>query len=539
MILNYKNTGLEIYVDNKLLDYDINKDIDIDLVRNYFNESISKLSQGHNTIEYWLMRISERNTLVHNLFLDICRIELIKSLHKNNNKLVIYTKNIAIYTYFKNNSTIKIKDSLTFESRKLFEKYKPYLQLIKFISKETIFNIKLKKRFYAKRLSSLTIIQTWVSDTNFKDNKFKDSYYGNLADYLKKNEKQVITWPIFYNVKNEKKAVNFLRKNSEDFLFIEDYLRVSDYLYAIKLFFKKRFFKFGKIEINRNDYTSIFKYYQNKETIGKASLFYNFTKRLKEKGSENITFIHHHENMIPEKALILGVRKYLKNSKVIGYFHTSKPKNQLCLDYASDKEYKIAPKPDAIIFNSDKYKKYYEDKYSNIPMFSGMAFKQEHLQNSNNVLDKLSDEILVLFSGINNEIELMFSLLNQISNDYNFIFRMHPMNQFIVKEYYSKDNYKVVNNQSLDDSLSKVNKIISTYSAVALESALKGFIVGLVYNKTELLLNPFDYTDIENYKLISNVTELNEFLKEELTMKEVEQIFNIDEEFYKIFLEIT
>ena len=71
------------------------------------------------------------------------------------------------------------------------------------------------------------------------------------------------------------------------------------------------------------------KHYQNKESVSLAPIFYSFTKKLKEMSSDNIIFIHHHENMILEKALILGVRKYLPKSKLIGYFHTTKPRNQL------------------------------------------------------------------------------------------------------------------------------------------------------------------------------------------------------------------
>ncbi len=402
-----------------------------------------------------------------------------------------------------------------------------------------MFQVKYADKSYKKNLKNFTIIQTWVSDNNFTKNKFKDSYYGDLAQYLKGNGKKVITWPIFYNVKDEKRAISYLRENQDDFLFIEDYLKLIDYIAAVKHFFVKRFLKLENIKIDNSDFTSIFKYYQKKESIEMVSLFYSFPKRLKENGNENITFIQHFENMIPEKALILGVKRYLPKSKVIGYFHTTKPKNILCLDYASNEEYEVAPKPNTIIFNCDKYKKYYKEKYSHLPMYNGIAFKQEYLKNNNTTLQESSTDILVLFSGRKDEVELMFSLLNKIHTNDNFLFRMHPMNQFDVKKYYAKNNYAIANNESMDESLSRVNKVISTYSAVALESALKGFIIGLVYNKKELLLNPFDFTEIENYRLISNSSELNEFLKKEFAIGNVDQIFNINKEFYKIFLEVT
>ena len=88
---------------------------------------------------------------------------------------------------------------------------------------------------------------------------------------------------------------------------------MSDYIEAIRHFVKKRFFHLGQIIIDNDDFTNIFKFYQKKESLENVSLFYNFTKRFREKGSSHITFIVNHENMVSEKALILGVKDYLKD----------------------------------------------------------------------------------------------------------------------------------------------------------------------------------------------------------------------------------
>ncbi len=539
MNLNYKNTDLQIYIDNKKYDYDINKDVDIEQLRESFNNSISNLSQKHNSLEYWTMRISERNTLVHNLFLDICKIELINKLSHQSENIEIYTNNISIYIYFKEFISINLKEIIKFRLKKIAYEYKAYLQMFKFVIKKSLFSIRFKDKKFIKDLSNSTIIQTWVSDSNFKNIAFKDSYYSGLSDYLDKNGNKAVTWSVFYNVKNEKKVVEFIRNNSEKFLLIEDYLNIFDYIFAISLFFKKRFLSINNVKIENNNFTAIFKHYQKKEVVEHTSLFYSFTKRLKELKAKNITFVHHHENMIPEKALILGVRKYLQGSKVIGYFHTTKPKNQLCLEYANNDEYKMAPKPDVMIFNSDKYKKYYENKYSNIPMHNGIAFKQLHLRNKADTKHRKNANVLVLFSGTNDEIKLMFDLLNTLEDKYSFIFRMHPMNQFDIKKYYLKDNYKIENDITLDVLLSNVSKVISTYSAVAVETALNGLKVGLVYNKKELLINPFDDTDIDNYQLIGNGEDLQSFLNTKFEQINVEQIFNIKNKYYEIFTNLN
>ena len=132
----------------------------------------------------------------------------------------------------------------------------------------------------------------------------------------------------------------------------------------------------------------------------------------------------------------------------------------------------------------------------------------------------------------------MFSLLSKVKNSYKFLFRMHPLNRFNVAEFYQYKNYKIVNEESIDELLSKSKKIISTYSATALESALRGIEVGLIYDKRKLLFNPFDNTNINNYQLILNNLELEDFLNKKSEVCKFGHFFNLDEKHYNVFLEV-
>ena len=538
MKLIYKNTALDIYINEHKIDYDLNNDHDLKALKKLFNNSIAQLSEKHNKLEYWLMRISERNTLSNNLFLDICRISMLENYLSSHKNIKIFTNNLPIYTYFRNNISMSHKDRFLFELRKFTHEFKPYLGVLKFIFKKIIFFIKYRNKKYAINLSNTTILQTWVNDNNFINNAFHDNYFGDISSYLKKNAKKVLTWPIFYDVKNIKKTMHYIRREQSNFLIMEDYLEFKDYFFAISLFFKKRFLNLGNIFIDNENFTSVFKYYQKRESVDYESLFFCFAMRLNKANNNNITFIQLHENMIPEKALILGVNKYLKDSSIVGYFHTTKPNNQLCLEYANESEYKIAPKPSAIIFNSSRYKSFFESKYKSINALNGVAFKQLHLKKI--TADNVKfNEILILFSGTTDEIEFTFSLLNNVKKDYKFLFRMHPMKHFNVKEYYNYTNFKIVNDMSINKLLRKSGKIVSTYSSIALEYALRGREIGLIYDKHKLLFNPFDDTDIKNYKLISSNLELDNFFKHKIKVLNNKNFFNLKEEDYRTFLEIT
>ena len=113
------------------------------------------------------------------------------------------------------------------------------------------------------------------------------------------------------------------------------------------------------------------------------------------------------------------------------------------------------------------------------------------------------------------------------------------MKHFNVKEYYNYTNFKIVNDMSINKLLRKSGKIVSTYSSIALEYALRGREIGLIYDKHKLLFNPFDDTDIKNYKLISSNLELDNFFKHKSKVFNNKQFFNLKDEDYRTFLEIT
>ncbi len=533
----YKNTVLDIYHHGKPIQYDINRDMDIDLLRVSFNELISNLSVKSNSLEYWLMKISERNTLTHDLFLDFCRIHLVEFLEKKYGSIDIHTNNCALYNYYKSLIKISNKDCVLFLLKRFVETNKPYFQLLKFILKGLLFHIRFSRKESIRNLDNHTVIQTWASDSNFINGSFVDIYYRDLAQYLRRNGKKVVTWIAFVNMDKQKKAIDYVRTHHSDYLIMEDYLKTYDYIKSLIVFLKKRFFNFGEIKINEKDLTNFFHYYQKIETVNYSLLFFFFIERLMSLDFKDVTFIQHFENMIPEKSLILGVRRFLPNSLIIGYFHTTKPKNLLCLDYASNREFNIAPKPDLIIFNSDLYKDYYRKKYNNLSLYSGYAFKQFYLeQMRGSLVTPKNSKILILFSGIDIEVELLFTFINKISFNSEFLFRMHPMNYFDVSEYYSKNNYEICNDQSLNVVLSKANKVISTYSASLLECYIQGLNVGLVYDKKRLLLNPFDDTLIDDYRLISSENDMKEFLEEDFYEHSRDNIFNVDKSLYSAFL---
>jgi hypothetical protein len=528
MKIVYKNTELEIFINFVNFDFNINEELDIVSLRAEFNKSIENLSKNNNSLLYWLMEISERNTLSSNLFLDICRIKMIDQLWRKNKDIVIYTNNLSIFLFFINKKNVSFKGHISFLIVNLFSFIRSYSSPLIFGYKKLKDYFLFSNKAFQKNISDSTIVQTWVNDGNFLSSQFKDSYFPGLDSSI--SSQKILIWPVFYNIASKKNAIKYIRKHHRKFILSEDYVSLIDYIHTIKFFFQKKSLNLGSIIIDGTDMTSVFNFYKKKEIIADGYLFYAFPKNLAKRKNRNVNFIVPFENMLREKALIIGVRKHLLNSKIIGYFHTTKPDNILCLEYAGIEESKIAPAPDKILFNSSIYKEIYKTKYSHLNTINSLAYKQLYLKNKMKKT-RNNNKILIIFSGLDSDIKLMLSLLNSNSANCHYLFRMHPMNSFEINKYFFGNNFELVNDLTLDDSLSIASKVIATYSSVALESSLRGFYVGLVYDKKRLLINPFDNTGITDYQLISNEYDFNKYLESNINTQQNEYFFNLDDKF--------
>lgn len=544
MKICYSKHPLNIRSNGNCLELDINKDIDIDDARRKFNDAVGQLASKFEPCEYSLSRICERNTLVNDLFLDFCYIKLIEKMSSNYPNIEVSTNKYTIYRYFINlKSTQAAPGSiLLFQLSVFFVFCAQGLRVIKFFFEKLIFHRNVRKTHNCSNktclnLNNTTIIQTWVADNNFSDKGFHDSYYHGLHEYLKNNNRKCVTWPIFYNVKNAKRAIQYMRKNNDRFLLPEDYLKYSDYLIPIKHFLSIRKMRIKKFVVDGRDLSDLFRFYSHMELPIYASVAHKFIQRLAHERFEDVIVILNHENMVTEKAVLLARNEFYPDLKVWGYFHTTKPRNQLCLEYATYEEYKIVPKPDKIIFNSPQFCEYYSQRYPELICHDGYAFKQAYI-NEMYVTPGEDSKVLVFLSGNMADSLLIIDLLNLIADkvtDLHFIFRFHPMNIFELDDLCTLRNFSI-SQEPLPELYSKVKKVVCPYSACLIEASLAGKDVAFIYNPQYLLINPFDDTGIDNYELITKSNKLLNFLRRESNCSSVSNIFNTDPKTLSAFL---
>ena len=529
-IIYKKNHKLKIFINKKKINFDLNKDQNIDNCKKEFNKIIEKISSGHkDNIHYLTLKIIERNTLVHNLFEDLCLINLIKKYKTNG--LEIYTNNVSLFLHFKPIANFTFFTGLYFRFVLVKNYTKPYVSLFNCFLKNLKFYFLYSNKKYRQNLSKKFVFFSVLTSSSFKNGKINDLYNGYLTKARNMENRKVKIMPYLHEIENLKYIIKKIRSKKDRFIVIHDYLNITDYFFIFKNFFYKRKIKFNSKLIFFNiNVMNVFNHYLKKESSGIDIFYYKFFEKIQ---SNNVNFFLHHENNIIEKAIILGIRKFIKKTKIYGFFHMTNPKNLLNHEYTSSNAFEASPKPDVFLFNSNKYKSIFEEKYPRIKGFNFPALKQMYIKNAKNYSEQKKNKvILVILTGDINENKFLLNLLNEPEfKNYQFLFRQHPFFLFDVKKHYKGSNYIMTNDDSLSSKrFLNVGAVISGYSGLLVEFSLRGFPVGLIYQKDSIFKNPFDHTEIKNYVAINSKEKLIKFFKKPLFKKSKNNFFNLKKE---------
>ncbi|MCF6267471.1 MAG: hypothetical protein L3J57_13125 [Desulfuromusa sp.] len=489
--------------------------MDMAACRAEFNQAVDRLAGLLERRIYLQLFLTERNTLRPGVWEDYLYIKLIVQMASKYSLLEVYTDSGAVYDFFagKGAETF-INDHLAFFFKKNLLRCKQFLS-------SSIFIGKLLRDFFISRsmrgrrrrvLSDTMIVTTWISDVNFASDGFNDSYFPGLKEYLTGRGEKVSVCPFFYNVKNIFSVHRYMLQDG-GFLMVEDYLRITDYRQVLQDFIRKTWLKLDSFVIGEVDMTSNWSWYRLQERPVYSSLFSAFMRELKRSGAENIQFCVNHENLIPEKMLLLAREEFFPEAKVIANFHTSMPLNLINLDYAGEADFLVSPLPDLVLFNSPAYLQHFESRWPEMNCRPGYAMKQAYLANID-VSSGSSDKIAVFLSGRRQESLMILDILNRnasILENYEVSFRFHPMDIFALQAYCKFVNWNVFDG-NINDFMNQSVHVISAYSTCLLEAAIAGRNVGFVYDPTKPLLNPFDNLEIGNYSLIGSYKQFESFL---------------------------
>ncbi|MFC1595702.1 hypothetical protein ACFL4D_00250 [Candidatus Margulisiibacteriota bacterium] len=503
-------------------------------LRRPYLDYIGGLSKELNSLAWWVSRISEKNVMVSPLFLYICYLELFKeeSLKiAGGQDICVVSSNPAllelIANLYKGSGTWIVRK---YSNSRLAQMMKIELRAYAFLGRS------VSRRLWAylsrrKDINSpsaikdpVTIIRTWTGDKNFgEDGSFKDSYFGQLADYLKGRGERIVVLPVLFSIKRSiKETFALLRQSEVSFLVPEDYLRSGDYWQAIFTGIKSLFLFNREFIFSGQDISLLFRQEARRTALEAGQLEfclqYYLLRRLKKKGLIIRKLIITFENMFPEKPILLGLKKYYPETASIGYQHSVFFPLLLSL-YTSTAEAEVLPLPDRISCSGKFFKrKMAEEGYPADVLREGAAIRFKYLlgtEQKGALTDEVKTRILITLPlAAGSALELLsktWVALRQRSQLEVWL-KAHPMmgnevlNGLLNRAGIPEGSVKVVGG-TMAEVLGQVGIVAATASGTIFDALAFGLPVLRIRQDLDLNLDPLDWFPPDELQFIARTPE--------------------------------
>ena len=528
---------------------------------------IGKLGSKYNSIYWWVTQTSSKNQFgskfFENLFYFYIIINEIKLLQKKQkiNMLIINSSKTIYQSLNKycneNNIKITIHDIHIYNiSKNLFKKYKNILYFLYRKWKKIYLSHKYLKKIFNKNFQSnkkYYILKTWLySRTINENNKYHDSFFGVLPEYLIKKCKEImiITDIIEDYHSNIKKIAN----NNDFFLITPEFFdKYSDPIRCIINIYSNKIKINEKIDFEGFDISDILRAELNEEYT-KNQILNDYMYKFYIEGMLNIvdidTFTTTYENYPWEKMCFLTLKKRSPQTHIIGYQHAAICKASIMMNL-SNYEKNIIPIPDKIN-TMGKISKDYLKKYGN---YNGKNIKEscalrfEMPPPLKEIKKNKTYKILIALRGIP---KVTIGLVNFIydslkdNKQYSIIMRTHPtlhINQFkdnLNFDIKSWKNLLMSTNKSVKKDIQESDIIIYEGSMLSIESLMMGKPV--IHVELNDLLNSdplfqctsFKYTVDKKEDLIKKIRNIYQFSDDEYYKKQISARKYIDNYVYNI-----
>ncbi|MCM8787246.1 MAG: hypothetical protein NC935_04245, partial [Candidatus Omnitrophica bacterium] len=356
----------------EIIDYLKSKGITTDFIRgnNFVNDYdkiyrdfIGNLNVENNSLFWWALNLTNKNPITTYLCDRVYHMILINriiSVGKYNNILIIdddddLYKQIKII--FGKNKDVNIINAIKkYNFKKIIKDIFPaaiiYAFLITILQK-IISLIYIKRKIKVDRL--YLVIMSLLYSPSFKNNRYHDLYFGKFADYLSASKVNFISLIWIFDSYREmlKKANSFAEEYN---IYPKEYFVCFKSISVCFFISLKKFFSQFKIKNVLELYGIDLSYllnryiryeYNSTRFFNNILVFYSI-KDLCSKCKHLSRFYYPFENRSFEKMIILALRKFSPQTKIIGYQHAS-----LSLRHTNflltKEEAKITPLPDLII----------------------------------------------------------------------------------------------------------------------------------------------------------------------------------------------
>ncbi len=481
-------------------------------LRQPFQQMIADLGKRHNSLAWWASRISERNTMVCNLFLYCCYLYLVyEKIKVLSGTLLVVCESWAVLECL--SSRWDGNDNYSVEwlkKRSVITTTAGYY--LKILARLWGFGC----RFFLKQKGRWTpvasaegkqivLISTFVDETCFDHNlAFHDRYFPQLAEWLEQKGFRVIINPRFIN--RGRDVYNRNPGKFPCFLFPAQYYRIRDYLFAIWQACLITSIQIGEVKLI-GDINVVKIVVEEKKSSAfdclEEIMSYNLPKRLVESGLHISISIDSFENMIYEKMMIMGFRKYSSRTKLVGFQHAALYPLALCL-YVVSEEIQNGLIPDLVVTNGVFFREVLiQDGFPADRLVVGPALRYSYLWDITSDLgnDEHKDiDILVPLPQLTGDaLELLMKVIQAFASDYDLriAVKPHPLVplQRVLEGFGNLDlpaRFHIFEG-SMKEALRRTRLVISGSSNVLYDVVAAGIPVVIVGRNAALDLNPLGF----------------------------------------------
>jgi len=484
-------------------------------LRQPFLDLITELGRRHDSVAWWASRVSERNTLLSPLFLHCCYLQAGEGQLTAGTTLVIGDC-VSVLESLAEAGRAKAM-SVRWVGRRRAPLRRPLLvarvawRVARFLVQGVLRSLHAPPRVEAVTLRRpLVLLRTWPDDASFgEQGAFHDRYLPGLHEWLEGRGACTLTFPLLSIASGSYRSLwRRLRLTRRRFVAAEAYYRLSDYAFALRearrgaAMPKERPLRIGGLDVS-----PLFAAERRRTAFNGASLeailSYRLPRRLAEAGIEPELVIEPFENMIPEKPLILGVRRFLPATKLVGFQHGALYPLLLC-NFVTAGESEFAPVPDRVVCNGEFFRDVLVRE--GLPAeraVVGPALRYAHLWGIRRQSDDrlpgparlLIPLPLLLDSGVELLVKAMLAFADQPDLEVNL--KPHPMGQVetlfrAARVEQLPPNFRLVVG-SMENALAEAGVVVALASSTVYEAVAAGKPIVVVGRDAVFDVNPLGF----------------------------------------------
>lgn len=471
---------------------------------NDIEKLLYKIIRKKSKRKFHFSNFTSRNPEENNLYYKLSILKLVEYYYKKKNLSKVILNDHLILNFLKKRFS-KISFVSTNKKVKITsENILSFLKNIFFISKLFLLgNQNRMKNFLRKK--NIILVDIFMIKSMFRNNEFKDRYYGNL--FRKRTKQEIFFLPVFFNNSLNKKNLKFLG-NKNQFILYSDFFKLKDYFEIFFSIIKFNFYSVNNIFFGKYDVSEIINNEIKKTRFSHSILIsilnFQLFKNLKNKNANINSGINWFENQVVDKSFNFCFKKFFPNALLKGYLgiNADLRVNKFLVPSKLEKKFNLIPSKMFIINNHNK--KFFNKIYPKKNIKIAPAYRNQHIYKYLNSKPKNSKKftVLVIFTASHEDSIQIINIINNLPikllKKISFTLRFHNFSKVqnlksLIKEYvnYRINNYQPIYKLLIDSSCVLCRPGTTYYEA-------KIFQTPLILTRRIYSIMPINKKDLKN-----------------------------------------